>query len=94
MKWINCKKINIKEAIKWQLKQKDWFQQVFTKRNAWGIFSSYSHWKKDGAEKQTYALEKHAERAAESMEKRYGHKYKVYRCMFCYGFHIGKPLKP
>jgi hypothetical protein len=56
-------------------------------------FSSYSHWKKDGNAKQTYVLEKHAQRAAESMEKRYGHKYKVYRCMFCNRFHIGKPLK-
>ena len=91
-KLISNKQIN--KYYKFQLKQKNWFQEVFIKRNAWGIFSNYSHWKKDGNEKQIYASENQAIRAAEAMEKRYNNKYAVYCCMFCGGFHIGKKLKP
>ena len=85
---------NIKESIIYQLKQKDWFEQIITKRNAWGIFSKYSHQRKDGKIKQRYNTETSALKAVESMEKKYNNKYKCYRCAFCEGFHIGKPLKP
>jgi len=93
MNWRQCYKKDIKAAILYQIKQKDWFKQILIKKNAWGIFSEYSHTKKDGGIKQRYELERHAKKAAESMERKYANKYVAYRCMFCDGFHIGKPLK-
>lgn len=84
---------NIKSAILYQIKSKDWVQQIFTKRNAWGIFSKWSHQRKDGKLKQKYNTEASALRASESMERKYGGRFRCYKCLFCDGFHVGKPLK-
>jgi hypothetical protein len=57
-----------------------------------GIFSKYSHLKKDGIAKQTYNTEASALRAAEAMQKRYDGTFACYKCMFCDGYHVGKQL--
>ena len=66
------------------------YHNFFITGNAWGIFSIYSHQRKDGKEKVGYNTRKSAEKAAESMQKKYDGVFRPYRCAFCGKFHIGK----
>jgi len=85
---------NIISAIRFQFGKEDWFTQWFIKRNAWGIFSKWSHIKKDGTDKQKYPRVDSASRASEKMTEKYDGKFAHYKCAFCDGYHIGKQMKP
>jgi hypothetical protein len=68
-----------------------WKNFVIT-RNAWGMFHRNSHFRQDtGEPKIMYNRKKSAVKAAESMTNKYGDKhFKVYKCVFCNGYHVGK----
>lgn len=55
-----------------------------------GLFHERSHMRHDGKAKQEYPTKRQALRAAESMQKKHGGHFGVYKCIFCDGFHIGK----
>ena len=89
--------MNIKNlclAIKYQILSDDAFEQIFIKRNAWGIFSKWSHYTKEDKLKQRYNTEASALRAANSMMEKYKGVFRCYKCAYCNGYHVGKPLKP
>lgn len=65
------------------------FRNFFITRNAWGLFSKYSHINKNGNAKISYKKDS-AEWAAKKMEKKYGYHYSIYKCIYCDGYHIGK----
>jgi hypothetical protein len=77
-------------ALKDQLPVKRMFRNFFITGNAWGIFSKYSHFKKDGIEKVSYNTRETAVKSAEKMEMKYNGKFRAYRCAHCGNFHIGK----
>ena len=57
---------------------------------AWGLFSKYSHIRKDGVSKISYKHKESAIKAAQNMEKKNGVHYSVYKCIYCDGYHIGR----
>ena len=81
---------NLLIALKYQLPLKRAFRNFFITRNAWGMFSKYSHENKNGKSKVMYNTYESAFKASKSMEKKYNFHYSVYKCIFCDGFHIGK----
>lgn len=58
--------------------------------NVFGLFSKYSHENKSGKAKVMYNTKASAQKAALSMQKKYGYYYSTYKCIFCDGYHIGK----
>jgi hypothetical protein len=56
------------------------------------MFHINSHMRSDTGElKVMYNTRPTAEKAAESMTNKYGDKhFKVYKCVFCNGYHVGK----
>lgn len=84
---------NLLKGIWFQIRHKDWFRNIFITRNAIGIFWRHSHTRKDGVDKQVYNTLASANKAAESMNKKYDGKFVAYKCCFCNGFHVGKQLK-
>lgn len=82
---------NLYLALKGQLPLKRAFRNFFITRNAWGLFSKNSHIAQgSGKPKVMYNTLKSAEKAAASMEKKHGGKFRPYKCLFCDGHHIGK----
>lgn len=58
--------------------------------NVFGLFSKYSHENKNGKAKVMYNTKASAQKAALSMQNKYGYYYSNYKCIFCDGYHIGK----
>lgn len=67
------------------------FRNFLITGNAWGLFSINSHKRQDtGKEKTTYPTKESARKAADSMGKKHGKYFSVYKCVFCDGYHLGK----
>lgn len=67
------------------------FRNFFITRNAWGMFHINSHIRQDtGKEKMMYLTKESAKKAADSMGKKKGVHFSVYKCVFCDGYHLGK----
>lgn len=66
-------------------------KNFFITRNAWGMFSVYSHINRgSGKEKVSYGSKSSALKAAEAMSKKKGVHFSTYKCCFCDGYHIGR----
>lgn len=82
---------NLFQALKYQLPLRRALLNFFITRNAWGMFSINSHVSQStGKPKIVYPTYESALRSAQSMEKKHGKHFSVYKCVFCDGFHIGK----
>lgn len=81
---------NVYLALKEQLPWKRFFRNFFITGNAWGMFSKYSHIRKDGIQKVIYNTKTSALKAAESMSKKQEVHFSTYKCVFCDGYHIGR----
>lgn len=67
------------------------FRNFFITGNAWGLFHINSHIRQDnGQPKVMYNTKETALKAAESLEKKRGVHFSVYKCIFCDGYHLGK----
>lgn len=78
-------------ALKGQGPLKRAFRNFFITGNAWGLFSINSHQRADsGKPKVMYNTKISAQKAAESMMKKQGKYFSVYKCAFCDGYHLGK----
>ena len=85
------KRKNLILALKDQLPLKRAFINFFITGNAWGLFSINSHIRFDTQkEKVMYNTRETALKAAESMGKKMGVHFSVYKCAFCDGYHLGK----
>ena len=74
---------NLYLGIKGQFPLKRAFRNFFITGNAWGMFHISSHIRQDnGKEKVMYNTYESAEKAALSMEKKYGKHFSVYKCIF------------
>lgn len=88
---LKIKLKNLYLGIKGQFPLKRAFRNFFITGNAWGMFHISSHIRQDnGKEKVMYNTYESAEKAALSMEKKYGKHFSVYKCIFCDGYHLGK----
>ena len=82
---------NLFLAIQNQLTRPHAFRNIFITHNAWGIFSKNSHISSQGAKpKIAYPNKATALKAAETMSRKYGVHFSVYKCLWCDGWHIGK----
>ena len=82
---------NLFLALKYQLPLKRALRNFIITRNAWGMFSRYSHISRStGKPKIAFPTYESASSAAEQMGKKHGKHFSVYKCLFCDGFHIGK----
>lgn len=66
------------------------FRNFFITRNAWGMFYLRSHQREDGSPKVVYNTKASAQKAADSMKKKMGKHFSIYKCIFCDGYHLGK----
>lgn len=67
------------------------FKNFFITGNAWGLFSKYSHIRRDtNTSKITYSSKESALKAAKKMGEKRGVHFSVYKCIYCDGYHIGK----
>lgn len=82
---------NLIWAIAEQLTRPGAFANIFVTRNAWGIFSRYSHVsRRSGVLKVSYPSKMAAQKAADAMGSKRGVHFSVYKCAWCDGWHIGK----
>lgn len=82
---------NLFLALRHQLPLKRMFRNFVVTRNAWGLFHKNAHISQGtGKPKVEYGSLASAEKAASSMERKHGGKFRPYKCVFCDGFHIGK----
>jgi hypothetical protein len=82
---------NLYLALKDQMPVKRFFINFVVTRNAWGLFHKNSHIRGDGnGAKVMYNTRKSAERARDSMIKKYEKSFSVYKCVHCDGYHVGK----
>lgn len=81
---------NLLLGLKEQGPLKRAFRNFFITGNAWGLFSKYSHIRKDGVPKISYKHKESAVKASQKMEKKNGVHYSVYKCIYCDGYHIGR----
>lgn len=82
---------NLILALKEQGPLKRAFKNFFVTRNAWGMFHINSHIRQDTKQsKVMYNTKSSALKAAESMQKKRGTHFSVYKCVFCDGYHLGK----
>lgn len=82
---------NLILGLKGQLPWKRFFINFFITRNAWGMFSKYSHIRRDtNKDKLMYSTIETAKKAAANMSKKNGVHFSIYKCVFCDGWHIGK----
>lgn len=77
-------------ALKEQLPLKRLLRNFFITRNAWGMFSVYSHYNKKGKEKVGYNTLETAKKSADAMKRKYGFHYSSYKCIRCGKFHLGR----
>jgi hypothetical protein len=82
---------NLWLALKEQGPLKRAFRNFFVTGNAWGMFSIYSHIRRDTKQpKMRFKLKEHALKAADSIGKRNHCHFSTYKCIWCDGYHIGK----
>lgn len=82
---------NVIIALRYQLPLSRMWRNFVVTRNAWGLFHQNSHIAQaTGKPKVCYNTLPSAEKAAASMEKKHGGRFRPYKCVFCDGFHIGK----
>lgn len=82
---------NIILGLKGQLPLKRAFKNFFITGNAWGMFHINSHLRNDTKlPKVEYSTYEKALKSAESMSKKKGIHFSVYKCVFCDGYHIGR----
>ena len=82
---------NIILGLKEQGPLKRAFHNFFVTGNAWGLFSINSHKRQDNGQlKVMYNTKKSADKAAESLKKKRGIHFSVYKCIYCDGYHLGK----
>ena len=82
---------NLYKALKDQGPLKRAFHNFVITRNAWGMFHKNSHQRFDtGKPKVMYNRIESAQKASESMNKKYNKHFSVYKCVFCDGYHLGK----
>ena len=86
----NLKIRNIVRALWEQGPPLRFIRNFFITRNAWGMFSPWSHTNKTGKSKVMYNTKKSALKAAEKMGQKHGKHFSTYKCVFCDGYHIGK----
>lgn len=78
-------------GLKGQLPLKRFLRNFFVTGNAWGMFHKHSHQRADtGQPKVTYNTKETAQKAAESMSRKQGKHFSVYKCVFCDGYHLGR----
>lgn len=83
--------INLYLALKEQGPFKRAFRNFFITGNAWGMFSKYSHIRRDTTLPKLVFYDKlHAQKAADSIGRRKHTHFSVYKCVWCDGYHIGK----
>lgn len=58
--------------------------------NIRGVFHIRSHTRHGGKDKVMYNTKETARKAADSMAKKIGARFDVYKCLYCDGYHIGK----
>ncbi len=81
---------NLMLGLKEQLPLKRAFRNFLVTGNALGMFDKRSHIRYDGKEKQSFPTKVSAKKAADSMQKKHGKYFSVYKCIFCDGYHLGK----
>jgi len=82
---------NLYLGLKYQLPLRRFICNFFITKNARGLFHPNSHISQGSGElKICYNHLASAVKAGESMERKYGGKFRPYKCFFCDGFHIGK----
>ena len=81
---------NLVLALKCQLPIRRAFRNFIVTRNAWGMFHIRSHQRDDGTPKVMYNTITSAQKAADSMKKKHGKHFSVYKCIYCDGYHLGK----
>jgi len=86
----NIKIKNVVLAFKDQLPLKRFLRNFFITRNAWGMFSKYSHYRKDNVAKNSFPTKESAIKAANAMSKKHNVYFSNYKCIYCDGYHIGK----
>ena len=80
--------------LKDQLSHPGWFERLFVHRTAWGAFTVYSHLRRtDNKEKIGYKTREDAQQAADSMKKKYGAEFVVYKCLYCDDWHVSKDVR-
>lgn len=82
---------NLLLGLKEQGPMKRAFRNFFITGNAWGMFSKYSHIRRDtNTPKITFNTKETAVKAAQRMSEKRGVHFSVYKCIYCDGYHIGK----
>lgn len=81
---------NLYLGLKDQLPLKRAFRNFFITGNAWGMFSKYSHYRRDNGEAKVSFSKRSAGKAAKRMGEKYNTHFSVYKCIHCDGYHIGK----
>lgn len=82
---------NIIYAVCEQMLRPGAWRNIFITHDAFGIFSRYSHIsRRTNRPKISYPSKIDAQKAAESMSKKHGVHFSVYKCLWCDGWHIGK----
>lgn len=82
---------NLIRALADQGPPKRFIRNFFITRNAWGLFHQNSHIAAgSGKEKVKFNTKSSALKSAESLGKKRGVHYSVYKCIFCDGFHMGR----
>lgn len=91
-------KIILKELVKaivFQCKKEHAFRNIFITHNAFGILSKASHINthtNTGQEKVKYNSLASAQKAALKMSEKRQIPFRVYKCAFCTGYHVGIAL--
>ena len=90
----SIRKIKVRHITTWltdQLSQPGWLDNMLLNRRAWGAFSIYSHcYRSNGQPKKVFATREKAQKVADSMAKKHGMSFAVYKCLFCDGWHFSK----
>lgn len=61
------------------------------KRKSWGVFSEYAHIRRsDRLPKKSYENKGQAQSVTDSIAKKYGGSYSIYKCVYCDGWHVAK----
>ena len=82
---------NLYKALKEQGPFKRAWRNFIITGNAWGMFSINSHQRADnGVLKVMYNTKASAQKAADSLKKKRGIHFSVYKCVFCDGYHLGR----
>ena len=82
---------NLILALKEQGPLKRAWRNFVVTRNAWGLFHKNSHQRGDtGKLKVMYNTKETATKASNSMSRKMGKHFSVYKCIYCDGYHLGK----